>query len=299
MYRPRTFLPVPPSSRLTPCLAALATVFAAAGTPARAEDAAPARDTGVCRTAWFAHGGHVQMEADGNMPLSRRSTQQPPRATAAGCEVEIEIRSKTALAALMGPPIVTEQQQRVLIQPPADGQQASVTGSAMVNAWGPHARLYGMTTIDGLGLLDYQYRGQDLREGSMLDGETVDSSASFTIYARESGEEVGKLVAPHATVEISVRQVGKRRVIQTALGPSECLPIRYVRTTSVGRLIVAGVQVLTEPSRMSVTDWFCPAEGFVMRQDIVEGGEAQRIDTTMADRAQAPAPAPASPRTSD
>ncbi|CAG9184505.1 hypothetical protein LMG23992_05260 [Cupriavidus laharis] len=223
------------------------------------------------------------MEADGTMPLSRRTILKPPLATEAGCQADIEIHSKTALAALMGPPVITEQQQRVLLRPASNGSPASISGHATVNAWGRYARLYGTTTIDGIGLLDYQYRGLPLREGDVLPGETVDASASFTIFSRDSGEEVGKLVAPHATVSVTSRSVGKRRFIRTALGPSECVPIKYVRMTSLGPMVIAGEQIVTKPTRMHVTDWYCPAEAIVMRQDVSEEGKVQHIETTVVE----------------
>ncbi|MDX6008725.1 hypothetical protein [Cupriavidus necator] len=223
------------------------------------------------------------MEVDGDMPMSRRSTQMAPLPTPSGCQTDLEIQSKTALAALMGPPVITDQQQRVLLRPAANGSPPGITGSGTVNAWARYTRLYGTTTIDALGLLDYQYRGLPLREGDAVSGATVEASVSFTIYARDSGIEVGKLVAPHATVAVASRRVGKRQVIQTARGPSECVPIHYVRITSVGPMIIAGEQVLSEPSHMEVTDWYCPVASVVMRQDITEGHKMQRIDTTAAD----------------
>lgn len=242
-----------------------------------------ATDASVCSSVWFPRGIRLQMEADGDMPMSRRSTQMAPLPTTSGCQTDLEIRSKTALAALMGPPVITEQRQRVLLRPAVNGSPPGITGSGTVNAWARYTRLYGTTTIDGVGILDYQYRGLPLREGDVIDGATVEASVSFTIYGRDSGIEVGKLVAPHATVAIASRRVGKRQLIQTALGLSECVPIHYVRITSIGPMIIAGEQVLSEPSHLEVTDWYCPVAGVVMRQDITEGGKTQHIDTTSAD----------------
>ncbi|CAG9182650.1 hypothetical protein LMG23994_04965 [Cupriavidus pinatubonensis] len=277
--------PVPVGRSLV-CLSLL-TGFISVGTPSAWADEPGARENAnVCATVWFTHGARVQMEADGSMPLSRRTVLQPPLPTDAGCQADIEIHSKTALAALMGPPVVTEQQQRVLLRPATNGAPPSITGEATVNAWGKYARLYGTTSIDGLGLLDNQYRGLPLREGDVIPGESVDASASFTIYARESGDEVGKLVAPHATVSVASRRVGKRQVIRTALGLSECVPIEYVRTTSLGPMVIAGEQIVTKATQMQVTDWYCPAQAIVMRQDISEEGKVQHIQTTVVESLQ-------------
>jgi len=262
--------------------------LAAVASGTRADEAGKGDD--ACSSVWFPRGARVELESDGAMPLSRRTIQMAPVSTDAGCQADIEIRSKTALAALMGPPVITEQRQRVILRPATRTSPASVTGSATVNAWGKYARLYGTTTIDGLGLLDFQYRGADLREGAVIDGETVDASASLTIFARDSGERVGELVAPHATVSIAARHVGKRQIIQTTQGPSECVPIRYVRTTAAGPMIIAGEQIIPKPTRMEVTDWFCPAIGMVMRQDVAEGDKVLHIETTAVEPLQAVPP---------
>jgi len=224
------------------------------------------------------------MEADGTMPLSRKTILRPPLPTEAGCQADIEIHSKTALAALMGPPVVTEQRQRVLLRPAANGSPASISGQATVNAWARYARLYGTTTIDAVGLLDNQYQGLPLREGDVLPGETVDASASFTIFSRDSGDEAGKLIAPHATVSVTSRRVGKRQFMRTALGQSECVPIEYVRTTALGPMMVAGEQIVTKPPSMRVTDWYCPANRMVMRHDVSEEGKVQHIVTTVVEQ---------------
>jgi hypothetical protein len=258
-------------------------VIAASAQSAWAEEPVAQDPANVCRTIWFPRGARIQMEADGTMPLSRRTTLKPPLPTADGCQADIEIHSKTALAALMGPPVVTEQKQRVLLRPATSELPASISGQATVNAWGRYARLYGTTTIDGLGLLDNQYRGLPLREGDTLPGESVDASVSFSIFSRDSGDEVGKLVAPHATVSVASRRVGKRAVIRTALGQSECVPIQYVRTTSLGPMVVAGEQIVTKPARLEVTDWYCPTNGIVMRQDVSEEGKVQHIETTVVE----------------
>ena len=259
-------------------------VLAATAQSARAEEPAAQGHEDVCRTIWFPHGARIQMEADGTMPLSRKTILRPPLPTEAGCQADIEIHSKTALAALMGPPVVTEQQQRVLLRPAANGSPASISGQATVNAWARYARLYGTTTIDAVGLLDNQYQALPLHEGDVLPGETVDASASFTIFSRDSGDEAGKLIAPHATVSVTSRRVGKREIIRTALGQSECVPIEYVRTTSRGPMVVAGEQIVTKPTSLRVTDWYCPTNRMVMRQDVSEEGKVQRIVTTVVEQ---------------
>jgi len=131
---------------------------ATAAMAASSDQPEAAGDANVCSSIWFPRGMRLQMEADGEMPMSRRSTQMAPLPTASGCQTDLEIQSKTALAALMGPPVITEQRQRLLLRPAEDEAPPGITGSGTVNAWARYTRLYGTTTVDGLGLLDYQYR---------------------------------------------------------------------------------------------------------------------------------------------
>ncbi|RDK11834.1 hypothetical protein DN412_02735 [Cupriavidus lacunae] len=218
------------------------------------------------------------MESDGAMPMSRTGIQSPPTETATTCHTTVKIHSKSALAALMGPPIITEQDDQITITPPTPTSPARIDGHAVVNASGRYGRLYGTTSSRGEGVFDYA--GQDLREGATLGSEFVESSLLFTIYARDSGEEIGKLYAPHATLSVSGRQVGRRQTVVTAMGRKQCVPITYERRTWTGPLQILDETVNTEPHVMHVTDWYCPSEGFVLRTDIVEDGKTQRIDTT-------------------
>lgn len=107
--------------RLIVCLLASVATVAVAAAGDQPEAASGAN---VCSSVWFPQGMRLQMEADGDMPMSRRSTQLAPLPTASGCQADIEIHSKTALAALMGPPVITEQQQRVLLRPAVNGSPA-------------------------------------------------------------------------------------------------------------------------------------------------------------------------------
>jgi len=245
-------------------------------TVAAASLAHPADD--ACRTVWFRDGAKVQMEADGAMPMSRHTVQQRPLASGNACSVLLQFHSKTAMAALMGPPVVTDQQYAVVIVPPQDGTPGKIEGGAVIDASGRYARLHGATHSIGTGVFDYA--NQDLREGAVLGGESVSSRLKLTILERESGNEVGTLEAPQATIKVASRSVGKRQIIDTALGSMDCVPIRYDRETNIGPLEVAGEAIPTQPTVMHVIDWYCPTQGFVMRSDVEENGKVQRIDTT-------------------
>lgn len=241
--------------------------------------APPSAGTANCwGTLWSRPNAKVQMEADGTMPMSMMTVQELLENTPAGCQAIINIHSKSALAALMGPPVIADQRDLVSISPLAGPSAVRVEIHAEINARARYARLYGTSTSVGEGVVNYA--GADLREGTTLGGVTVNSSLTLKIYARGTDEEVGELRAPHATITISSRHVGRRRMIETALGRKDCIPITYEKHSSLGPAQLVDTLIMTTPSVMQITDWYCPSERFVLRTEVREQGKVQRIDTT-------------------
>lgn len=246
--------------------------------PLPADASPPAGKAGCWETLWSRTNAKVQMEADGAMPMSITTVQEPLESTPAGCQAIINIHSKSALAVLRGPPVVADQRDLVSIAPLAAPSAVRVEVHSEINARARYARLYGASTSIGEGV--FNYAGADLREGAILGGETVNSSVTLKIYVRGTDEEVGELRAPHATITISSRHVGRRRAIDTALGRKECIPITYEKRSSLGPAQLVDALILTTPSVMQITDWYCPSERFVLRTEVREQGKVQRIDTT-------------------
>ncbi len=61
------------------------------------------------------------------------------------------------------------------------------------------------------------------------------------------------------------------------------------KRTSLGPLLVGDEVVQVEPQLMQITDWYCPAEAFVLRTEVKQDGKVQRIDVTALERdTQAP-----------
>ncbi|GAB7545180.1 hypothetical protein CS8_048590 [Cupriavidus sp. 8B] len=247
-------------------------------TPPSTEASPPAGSANCWETLWSRPDAKVQMEADGAMPMSITTVQDPLESTPAGCQAIIHIHSKSALAALMGPPVIADQRDLVSISPLAAPSAIHIEVHSEINARARYARLYGASTSIGEGVINYA--GVDLREGAILGGETVNSSVTLKIYARGTDEEVGELRAPHATITIGSRRVGRRRIIETALGRKECIPITYEKRSSLGPTQLVDTLIMTTPSVMQITDWYCPSERFVLRTEVREQGKVQRIDTT-------------------
>ncbi|CAJ96421.1 DUF3108 domain-containing protein [Cupriavidus necator] len=260
----------------------------AAVAQAAASQAQAAAAAVLCSAPWFRSGSHVQMEGDGVMPMSVSMTLRDVVRSPTGCRAQLEINSKTALSALMGPPVITTQVHEVVIDRRSPGGQTSIESQhAVINARARYARMYGEAAFRGMGV--FNYAGLDLREGTTLEGETFESSVSLKVYPLGSDEVVSNMRAQHASIYIGSRHVGKRQTINTVLGRKECLPVTYEKRTSLGPVLVGEEVVQVEPTVMHVTDWYCPADAFVLRTEVRQDDKVQRVDVTALERdTQAP-----------
>jgi hypothetical protein len=242
----------------------------------------------ICDAPWFRSGSHVQMEGDGALPMSITMTLRDVGRSASGCHAQLEVKSKSAMSALMGPPVIMDQVHQVNIDRRTPAGQTSIESQhAVINARARYARMYGEAAFRGSGV--FNYAGMNLREGTTLEGETFESSLSLRVYPLGSDEVVSTLRAQHASINISSRQVGRRQMIDTVMGRKECLPITYEKRTSLGPLLVGEEVVQVEPTVMHITDWYCPSEAFVLRTEVMQDGKVQRIDVTALERdTQAP-----------
>lgn len=237
----------------------------------------------LCDMPWFRAGTRVQMEADGEMPMSITFRLRRAAVQAGGCEAGFEIHSKSAMAALKGPPVVVDQVHAVRIVPAGGGHEGNVESiSAVVNARARYARMFGEAAFRGRGVLDYA--SMPLQEGKVFEGETFESALSVKIYRLATGEEVGTMRAEHASVAVGPRKVGRLQTIATALGPRQCLPITYEKRTSLGTLEFAGERLESVPTVMNVTDWYCPSASFVLRTEVRQMGKVQRVEVTSFER---------------
>ncbi|MDF3838607.1 hypothetical protein P3W85_37585 [Cupriavidus basilensis] len=232
----------------------------------------------VCDAPWFKAGARIQLEADGDMPMSTTMTSRYPVVTESGCSAWLSIHSKSALAAMMGPPVVMDQVLRMRFE-----KAGAITGkvrsrNATINAQARYTRLFGEASFEGVGVLSYV--GLPLREGSVIPGQTMTASMELEIHSLATDEMVTTLHAPSASVVVGERRVGRRQTIETALGPRECFPITYEKRSSIGPLMMGDELIQPEPAVMNITEWFCPSEGYVLRTEVHQKGKVERIDTT-------------------
>lgn len=255
-----------------------------ASAPAAAQSARsvpPAETTAppVCQAPWFRSGARAQLEADGQMPMSITMTVRHPGPVPGGCAAWLDIHSKSALAAMMGPPVVMDQMHRLTLVRDTGSANGRISSQhATINAQARYARLFGEASFEGTGLLSYA--GHDIREGVTLPGESLHSSANLQINSLHSGEAVTTIRVPRASIHIGERRVGRRQHIDTPLGRRECLPIRYDKQASLGEVHIGDDVERPDPYNMTVTDWYCPSEAFVLRTEIRQGDQQQVIETT-------------------
>lgn len=270
-------------------LVGVAALMAGAGGPARGQPAVsqeaepPGPAPALCDAPWFRSGSRVQLEGDGVMPMSITMTLRDASTSATGCHAQLEVRSKSALSALMGPPVVMDQAHAFNV----GRRTASAPGRiesqhAVINARARYARMYGEAAFKGSGV--FSYAGMNIREGTTLDGETFESSVSLRIYPLGSDEAVSSMRAQHASIIVGTRHVGRRQWIETAMGRKECMPITYEKRTSLGPLLVGDDVVHVEPTVMHVTDWYCPSDAFVLRTEVRQQDKVQRVDVISLER---------------
>lgn len=257
----------------------LAAALLPAMPPATAQTPPDSGAPPLCDAPWFRPGARAQLEADGKMPMSVTMTVRHPRPIENGCEAWLDIHSKSALAAMMGPPVLMDQMHHLyIVRAPGSADGSITSHQATINAQARYARLFGHASFAGSGMISYA--GHDIREGATLPGEAVSSSADFEVHSLHGGELVTTIRVPRATVLITERRVGRKQWIDTALGRRECLPIRFQKHTSLGLVYIGDDIERPDPYRMTVTDWYCPAEAFVLRSEVRQDKELQVIDTT-------------------
>jgi len=259
------------------------TAFAQASAPdaAPVSGMSPPMPSGavLCDAPWFRSGSRVQLEGDGSMPMSITMTLREVMRTARGCSAQLEVRSKSALSALMGPPVVMDQVHEINIDRNAATARTRIDSrNAVINARARYARMFGEASFNGSGV--FNYAGLEIKEGATLEGETFQSSVSLKIYPLGKDEVVGTMQALHASIIVGSRHVGRKQMINTVMGSKECMPITYEKRTSLGPLMVGEELLQLEPSVLHVTDWYCPMEAFVLRTEIRQNNEVQRVDVT-------------------
>ncbi|CAG9167548.1 hypothetical protein LMG23992_00836 [Cupriavidus laharis] len=229
----------------------------------------------ICDAPYIHDGGRIRFEADGLTPMTTLAfVSKVDDLERDMCSLNLDIYSKSALRRLMGPPVETVQRHRVVIDE-RSGQPIVHSLNARVQAYGQYTELIGEMSTNSNGLLLYP---PALVEGQVLPPETFVSRYDFRIVDRRTGSKVSELEASSVRLTLSERRVGPLQRLQLASGSLLCWPIRYTKFIDLGGFRLDDVVVDLEPTVLDMTDWYCPARRFVMRQEVRYKNQLQVID---------------------
>lgn len=229
----------------------------------------------ICDAPYVHDGGRIRFEADGLTPMTTiaffRNVNDLERDL---CSFDLDIYSKSALRRLMGPPVETVQRHRLVIDE-RSGQPVVRSLNARVQAHGQYTELVGEMSTNSNGLLLYP---PALTEGQVLPAETFASRYDFRIVDRRTGTTVSDFVGSNVRLTLSERTVGPLQRLKLASGTLLCWPIRYTKFVDPGRFRLVDTDIELEPTVLDMTDWYCPARRFVMRQEVRYKNQHQVVD---------------------
>lgn len=265
--------PAWPVRCIRPVRALLAVAWLALGLAAGAPQRVQAGQ--ICDAPYIHDGGRIRFEADGLTPMTTLAfVSKVDDLERDMCSLNLDIYSKSALRRLMGPPVETVQRHRVVIDE-RSGQPVVHSQHARVLAHGQYTELVGEMSTNSNGLLLYP---PALVEGQVLPAETFESRYDFRIIDRRTGSKVSELEASSVRLTLSERRVGPLQRLKLATGSLLCWPIRYTKFVDLGGFRLDDVVVELEPTVLDMTDWYCPARRFVMRQEVRYKNQLQIID---------------------
>jgi hypothetical protein len=218
-----------------------------------------AAHAGVCDAAFMHEGGVAQFTGQGAMTLSANLAFSDVSQIGPGqCRARIQ---GTASFVYMGIP--TGQTRLDYLMTVRGGQAAFVR----YDKAGGAPQRDGQFDLRMLGLFAYD----QVKEGEHLPG------AGYRVNIGPDSP-VGRQSA--VTVHIGAKTVGAARAMDTPRGSQSCLPISYARSTDRLDLSLNGLPLSVPAVNSTVTDWYCPKLGLVVRQDIAER-ESGRSSVTL------------------
>ena len=237
---------------------ALSMAWSLGGAPAQAAEPAP---SGICQARFMHDGGQLQVSGSGILQVNANlAFSDVAKQGGDQCSALVKGNASYALAGLPGGESDIDHRLRVT------GGRSSFerTGSNADSGRSFDLRLLGL----------FGYGTPITREGQRLPGD------SFQLEVGDKGSK-GQVGLPPTTFHISERVVGAKTRIDTKAGGSqECWPIRYSRDTGATQASFNGLVLPIPAMKSQVTDWFCPAYGMVLKQDIVQAGQQASIEVT-------------------
>ncbi len=229
-----------------------------------------AAQAGTCDAPWLHDGGEIRMAMQGGAPgeatMSLSGVRKGPKGQ---CSADIHVLTRVAVPGAGNETrldyMLSVADDRVTVSRGAGGR---IEGKSGANTAG------GAFDASAVGML--AYAGVVEREGQRLEGGS--QAVRMDLQMAAAGQNVGQAKLPSAKISTGGKVVGKRTTIATRLGQKSCWPIRYERSTTMAPVTVAGRTVAVPPVSASVTDWYCPDLGLVMKQEVVQGGQTGTVE---------------------
>ncbi|WP_019938279.1 hypothetical protein [Bordetella sp. FB-8] len=214
---------------------------------------------GVCDAAFMHDGGAAQFTGQGPTTLSADlAFSDVTRPGPGQCRARVQ---GSASFVYLGIPTGSTRLDYLMT---VHGGQASFVPYGKAGEAAPRD---GQFDLRMLGLFAYD----QLRKGQRLPG------ASYRLNIG-SDSPVGR--QPAVTVHIGPKTVGAARAMDTPRGSQSCLPITYSRSTDPVKLSLSGLVLPIAGVRSTVTDWYCPKLGLVVRQDIAQDDGRSSVTLT-------------------
>lgn len=225
-----------------------------------------------CQSPWLKPNGKIEGNINGGKGHFMIRINQVTKAAGNDCHADLHIQANAPIA----------------------GQQINGSGNfrLMVNSGG--STLSG--SFDSAGLLGTVMRsvvnsrvnGYFLKPANIMNEQSdslpaqtyrADAQASMSL---PSSVPISQVNIENAFLQSTQRKVGKEQQIHTQMGPMSCKPITYTGTLSSGQiqstLIPSGKSAGNKP--VTVTEWYCPAKGLIMKMDIKSGNSVYTVAVT-------------------
>jgi len=218
-----------------------------------------AAQAGLCDAAFMHDGGQTQLTGSGALAMSANLAFSQVRKNA-GDSCEARVTGDTSVGLLGLPASQTKLDYWMTVR---NGKATFERREAN----GTRTPVNGKFDLRMLGLFSY---GDPIKR----EGQTF-PALRFQINLDRQAVQADPLV-----VQTGSKTVGQRQSIQTAAGAQSCWPIRYTRSIDPTRASINGLTLPIPGMTSSVTDWFCPAQNMVMKQESVQNGMTSVVEVT-------------------
>jgi hypothetical protein len=235
---------------------AIAATCAASASQAQAEVA--------CDAPWMHQGGGFTTTSLPSQRTTVFTVAQFSKRDGNNCNGQIRAVMNMSMS---GQPVQSESNVKFEIAGGKMRAQAEAVAGSMNSHGGAGA--FGATmSSQTVGVLSYV--GEITGDGQRIPGVRSESAMSGTLA--NMGQTIGTMSVPKFVTTTTDKQVGKLEQLQTSAGKFACWPVTYDRSMHADSVKMMS-HTVDPNTQMHVVDYFCPATGLVMRQDMTTNGK--------------------------